>query len=144
MNKFIRQGAASLLGLALAFSAAAHHSAVQFDFAKQVQYTGTVKDFSAINPHMRMTLDWKDAQGKDHEVKFEGHSTNNMYRAGYRKGMVKAGDKVTVNAAPYRDGTEGGYVIAVTTADGQFFGMKGRAQSTQQVGEEVRKQAEGK
>ena len=117
---------------------------MQFDFAKQVQYTGTVKDFSAINPHMRMTLDWKDTQGKDHEVKFEGHSTNNMYRAGYRKGMVKAGDKVTVNAAPYRDGTEGGYVIAVTTADGQFFGMKGRAQSTQQVGEEVRKQAEGK
>jgi hypothetical protein len=143
MNKFIRQGAASLLGLALAFSAAAHHSAVQFDFAKQVQYTGTVKDFSAINPHMRMTLELKDPKGT-HEVKFEGHSTNNMYRAGYRKGMVKAGDTVTVNAAPYRDGTEGGYVIAVTLADGQFFGMKGRAQSTQQVGEEVRKQAEGK
>jgi len=141
MNKFIRYAAAALLGLGVALSAAAHHSAVQFDFAKQVQYTGTVKDFAAINPHMRMTLDWKDAQGKDHEVKFEGHSTNNMYRAGYRKGMVKSGDKITVNAAPYRDGTEGGYVIAVTTADGQFFGMKGRAQQT---GEEVRKQAEGK
>jgi len=141
MNKFIRYAASALLGLGVALSAAAHHSAVQFDFAKQVQYTGTVKDFAAINPHMRMTLDWKDAQGKDHEVKFEGHSTNNMYRAGYRKGMVKSGDKITVNAAPYRDGTEGGYVIAVTTADGQFFGMKGRAQQT---GEEVRKQAEGK
>jgi len=102
-----------------------------------------VKEFSAINPHMRMTLELKDPKGL-HEVKFEGHSTNNMYRAGYRKGMVKAGDTVTVNAAPYRDGTEGGYVIAVTLADGQFFGMKGRAQSTQQVGEEVRKQAEGK
>jgi len=143
MNKFIRRGVASLLGLALTFSAVAHHSAVQFDFAKQVQYTGVVKDFSAINPHMRMTLELKDSKGM-HEVKFEGHSTNNMYRAGYRKGMVKAGDTVTVNAAPYRDGTEGGYVIAVTLADGQFFGMKGRAQSTQQVGEEVRKQAEGK
>jgi hypothetical protein len=143
MNKFIRQGAASLLGLVLAFSAAAHHSAVQFDFGKQVQYTGVVKEFSAINPHMRMTLELKDPKGT-HEVKFEGHSTNNMYRAGYRKGMVKAGDTVTVNAAPYRDGTEGGYVIAVTLADGQFFGMKGRAQSTQQVGDEVRKQAEGK
>ncbi|HXC60910.1 MAG TPA: DUF6152 family protein [Steroidobacteraceae bacterium] len=141
MNKFIRYGAAALLGLGLAFAASAHHSAVQFDFGKQVQYTGTVKEFSAINPHMRMTLDWKDDKGKDHEVKFEGHSTNNMYRAGYRKGMVKSGDKITVNAAPYRDGTEGGYVIAVTTSDGQFFGMKGRAQQT---GEEVRKQAEGK
>ncbi len=145
MNKYIRRGAAALLGLGLALSAAAHHSAVQFDFAKQVQYTGTVKEFSAINPHMRMTLDWKDAQGKDHEVKFEGHSTNNMYRAGYRKGMVKAGDKITVNAAPYRDGTEGGYVIAVTTADGQFFGMKSRSEREAQAnGEAVRRQAEGK
>jgi hypothetical protein len=141
MNKFIRYSAAALLGLGLAFTAAAHHSAVQFDFAKQVQYTGTVKEFAAINPHMRMTLDWKDAQGKEHEVRFEGHSTNNMYRAGYRKGMVKAGDIITVNAAPYRDGTEGGYVIAVSKPDGTFFGMKGRAQAT---GEAVRKQAEGK
>jgi hypothetical protein len=141
MNKFIRYSAAALLGLGMALAATAHHSAVQFDFAKQVQYTGTVKEFAAINPHMRMTLDWKDAQGKEHEVRFEGHSTNNMYRAGYRKGMVKAGDIITVNAAPYRDGTEGGYVIAVSKPDGTFFGMKGRAQAT---GEAVRKQAEGK
>ncbi len=116
---------------------------MQFDFARSVAYKGVVKEFAAINPHMRLLISVKDAKGT-HDIKFEGHSTNNMYRAGYRKGMVKSGDKVTVNAAPYRDGTEGGYVIAVTTADGQFFGMKGRAQSTQQVGEEVRKQAEGK
>jgi hypothetical protein len=139
--KTFRSIAIAALSLCLIGTVAAHHSAVQFDFAKQVQYTGTVKEFAAINPHMRMTLDWKDEKGKEHEVKFEGHSTNNMYRAGYRKGMVKAGDKITVNAAPYRDGTEGGYVIAVTTADGQFFGMKGRAQQT---GEETRRQAEGK
>jgi len=131
--------------LALAPAAFAHHSAVQYDFTKLVEIKGKVTQFAAVNPHMRMTLEVQNPDGKGtHEVKLEGHSTNNMYRAGYRKGMVKAGDTVTVNAAPYRDGTEGGYVIAVTLADGQFFGMKGRAQSTQQVGEEVRKQAEGK
>ena len=58
--------------------------------------------------------------------------------------MVAAGQTVTVNAAPYRDGTEGGYVIAVTLADGTFFGMKGRAQDAQRTGEEVRRQAEGR
>ncbi len=34
-----------------------------------------------------------------------------MYRNGYRKGMVKVGDVITVNAAPLRDGSEGGYVV---------------------------------
>jgi Family of unknown function (DUF6152) len=146
MNIRIRSFVIAALALGLTGTVAAHHSAVQFDFSKQVQYTGTVKEFAAINPHMRMTLELKDAKGI-HEVKFEGHSTNNMYRAGYRKGMVKSGDTITVNAAPYRDGTEGGYVIAVTKADGQFFGVKGRAQAAPgapSAGEEVRRQAEGR
>jgi len=141
--KSLRSIAIAAFSLCLIGTVAAHHSAVQFDFAKQVQYTGVVKEFAAINPHMRMTLELKDAKGT-HEVKFEGHSTNNMYRAGYRKGMVQAGDTITVNAAPYRDGTEGGYVIAASKPDGTHFGVKGRAQTVQQTGEEVRKQAEGR
>ncbi|MEO6102713.1 MAG: DUF6152 family protein [Pseudoxanthomonas sp.] len=143
--KSLRYIAAPALTLCLAVSASAHHSAVQFDFGKQVQYTGTVKQFSAINPHMRMTIAVKNPTSTGtHEVKFEGHSTNNMYRSGYRRDMVKVGEIVTVNAAPFRDGIEGGYVIAVTMADGTFFGAKGRAQDAQRTGDEVRRQAEGR
>src|SRR5690606_14236380 len=128
----------------VAGTAIAHHSAVQFDFGKQVSYTGTVKDFAAINPHMRLVVELKDAKGT-REVRFEGHSTNNMYRSGYRKGMVKVGDTLTVHAAPFRDGTEGGYVISATLADGRFFGMQSRsAREAATVGEEVRRQAEGR
>jgi len=142
MNPVFRIAALAALGLAL--PAVAHHSAVQFDFTKNVKYTGVVKEFAAINPHMRLVIDVKDDKGV-HEVKFEGHSTNNMYRAGYRKGMVKAGDTVTVSAAPLRNGELGGYVIGVSMADGSFFGVQPRnsAQATQ-AGEEARKQAEGK
>ena len=128
----------------VAGAALAHHSAVQFDFAKSVSYTGTVKDFAAINPHMRLVIELKDAKGT-REVRFEGHSTNNMYRSGYRKGMVKVGDKLTVNAAPFRDGTEGGYVISANLADGRAFGMQSRsAREAQAAGEETRRQAEGR
>ena len=127
--KSLRYIAITAFTLCLAAAAGAHHSAVQFDFGKQVQYTGVVKEFSAINPHMRMTLELKNASGAGtHEVKFEGHSTNNMYRAGYRKGMVSAGQTVTVNAAPYRDGTEGGYVIAVTLQDGDIVVQTSRGE----------------
>jgi hypothetical protein len=114
---------AAVLAAACMVPAMAHHSAVQFDFAKSVAYTGVVKEFAAINPHMRLLIAVKDAKGT-HDIKFEGHSTNNMYRAGYRKGMVKVGDTVTVNAAPLRDGAEGGYVVSVELADGQFFGQR--------------------
>jgi hypothetical protein len=114
---------AVLAALACVAPATAHHSAVQFDFTKSVAYKGVVKEFAAINPHMRLLISVKDAKGT-HDIKFEGHSTNNMYRAGYRKGMVKVGDTVTVNAAPLRDGTEGGYVVSVELADGQFFGQR--------------------
>jgi hypothetical protein len=127
MSKFrsplLALGVSALAAIGCMAPASAHHSAVQFDFAKSVSYKGVVKEFAAINPHMRLLITVKDAKGT-HDIKFEGHSTNNMYRAGYRKGMVNVGDTVTVNAAPLRDGTEGGYVVSVELADGQFFGQR--------------------
>jgi hypothetical protein len=117
---------------------AAHHSAQQFDFGKTASVTGVVKKFQAINPHMRLVLAVSDARGT-REVAFEGHSTNNMYRAGYRDGMIKVGDKITVFIAPLRDGSEGGYVTAATIADGRRFGAQSRAEQ-----EAERAKAEGR
>jgi hypothetical protein len=114
---------ATVAALVAAPLALAHHSAVQYDFSKLQEIKGTVKQFTAANPHMRMTLEVKDAKGS-HEVKFEGHSTNNMYRNGYRKGMVNVGDAVTVNVAPLRSGDEGGYVLGATAANGDYFGVR--------------------
>ena len=67
-----------------------------------------------------------DAKGA-RDVEFEGHSTNNMYRQGYRQGMVKVGDVITVNVVPMKDGTDGGFVRSATTKDGKFFGQQARA-----------------
>jgi Family of unknown function (DUF6152) len=145
MKTFFHKAALVLATLATA-AAWAHHSAVQFDFAKSVTYTGVVKDFAAINPHMRLVVELSDAKGT-RTIRFEGHSTNNMYRNGYRKGMVKVGDTVTVTAAPLRDGTEGGYVIGAQVGKDQYFGMRPRGaapQDVQRVGEETRRAAEGR
>ena len=122
----------------LATAVAAHHSAQQFDFGRSVAISGVVKRFQSINPHMRLVLSVTDAKGT-REIAFEGHSTNNMYRAGYRDGMIKVGDKVTVYVAPLRDGSDGGYVTAASTADGRRFGPQSRAEQ-----ERERAKAEGK
>ncbi|MFO7325432.1 MAG: DUF6152 family protein, partial [Pseudomonadota bacterium] len=76
MKQIIRTMTLAVAALA-AGAAMAHHSAVQFDFTRQVSYTGVVKDFAAINPHMRLVIELNDEKGK-REVRFEGHSTNNM------------------------------------------------------------------
>ena len=130
---------ALLFGLACS-SAQAHHSAVQYDFTKQAAVTGVVKEFAAKNPHLLITLEVTNDKGP-HLVQFEGHSLNNMYRDGYRKGMVAIGDKITVNTAPLKSGAEGGYVVSVVTAKDEFFGM--RSTSAQDAAK-VQAAAEGK
>src|SRR5262245_43416211 len=99
---------AAVLGLLATVPARAHHSAIQFDFQKPVQVTGVVTRFQASNPHMRLTLRINDAKGS-REIAFEGHSTNNMYRGGYRDKMIQVGDTITVTIAPLKDGSDGGY-----------------------------------
>jgi hypothetical protein len=116
----------------------AHHSAIQFDFTNTKTMSGVVKKFRAINPHMQLVLHVKDEKG-ERDITFEGHSTNNMYRAGYRDNMIKVGDTITVYIAPLRDGSDGGYVTAAVTASGVRFGARSRAELARE-----RERAEGK
>jgi hypothetical protein len=87
---------------------------------------------------MQLVLHVKDDKG-ERDVVFEGHSTNNMYRAGYRDNMIKVGDTITVYIAPLRDGSGGGYVTAAVTASGVRFGALSRAEQARE-----REKAEGR
>jgi hypothetical protein len=101
--------------------AAAHHSAARFDLAiRDRMVTGIVKEFTPANPHTKIVIEVTDERGT-RDVEFEGHSLNNYYRAGWRQGMVKVGDKITLNAAPTKDGSDGGYALGVIAADGTRF-----------------------
>lgn len=106
---------------------AAHHSAAQYDLTRTVEVTGVVQQFQAINPHIRVVLRVTDANG-ERDIEFEGHSVNNMHRAGYRDGMVKVGDRITVYFGPMRNGSDGGYIAAVLTASGKRFGQRFHAE----------------
>jgi hypothetical protein len=100
----------------------AHHSAAMFDFSRTDQLTGLVKEIRVINPHMTLTLDVADANGT-HNIDFEGHSSNNFYRVGWRPGMIQVGDRIVVKFAPRKDGHDGGFVIGFTTAQGREIGF---------------------
>ncbi|HEY5568497.1 MAG TPA: DUF6152 family protein [Gammaproteobacteria bacterium] len=113
--------AASIVAVALPFAASAHHSAAEYDLSIRDHYvTGIVKEFKPANPHTKIVLEVTDEKGA-RDIEFEGHSQNNFYRSGWRVGLVKVGDEITVQAAPPRDGSDGGYVLGVIAADGTKF-----------------------
>ncbi len=112
---------ALLLATAFTTPARAHHSAARFDLTiRDHMVTGIVKEWKPANPHTKIVLEIADEKGK-RNVEFEGHSLNNYYRGGWREGMVKPGDKITLIAAPTKDGTDGGYALGVIAADGTRF-----------------------
>ena len=112
---------AVLISVGLCAPALAHHSAAQFDLSIRDNHVpGVVKVFEPANPHTRIVLEITDEKGT-RDVEFEGHSRNNYFRSGLRPDMVHVGDKVTLIAAPMRDGSDGGYVLGVILADGTQF-----------------------
>jgi Family of unknown function (DUF6152) len=113
---------ATLLMISIGIPATAHHSAAAQDFTKRVEVDGVVKSWRIMNPHGKLVVQVTDAKGT-REIELETHSRNNVYRSGYRDGMVKAGDKIKVFIAPNRDGSDGGYVVAFETASGAKVGL---------------------
>jgi hypothetical protein len=113
---------AIVLLISMAVSVTAHHSAAAQDFTKRVEMQGVVKSWSIMNPHGKLVVQVSDAKGT-RAIEYETHSRNNVYRAGYRDGMIKAGDKIKVFIAPNRDGSDGGYLVAFETAAGERVGL---------------------
>jgi len=108
---------ASLI-LALAGAASAHHSFAMFDQSKQVTISGTVKEFQWSNPHAFIEI--LDPQQKTWSI--ELNSPNNLIRQGWKRTVLKPGDKVSVVMNPLRNGSPGGLFNAVTLADGKVLG----------------------
>ena len=108
--------------ISIGIPATAHHSAAGQDFTKRVEMQGVVKSWQIMNPHGKLVIQVTDAKGT-RAITLETHSRNNVYRAGYRDGMIKANDKIKVYVAPNRDGTDGGYLVAFETAAGDKVGL---------------------
>ncbi len=111
--------AAVLAGAAaLAAPAAAHHSFAMFDKKKTVTLKGTVKEFQWVNPHSWLHVNVPGADGKVVEWKIEGRSPNVLSRRGWRRDLIKAGDKVSVVIYPMKDGSAMGAIVRVTLPNG--------------------------
>ena len=85
----------------------AHHSfAAEYDRNKPIKFTGKVTKVEWMNPHIYFYVDVKDeATGKVINYACEGGAPNGLYRNGWRKDSLKAGDTVTVDGWKAKDGS---------------------------------------
>jgi hypothetical protein len=110
-----------VLGLALtAIPLAAHHSfAAEFDGSKQITLTGIVTKVDWVNPHAYIYVDVKGEDGTVVNWGIETGAPNALYRQGWRKGDLKAGDTVTFSAFLAKDGSHTAAAREVKLPDGR-------------------------
>ena len=113
----------ALLALVLAQPILAHHSfAVFFDDTWTVTITGTVAEFRFLNPHGVIRLDVVDKAGVKQVWKAETNSPSILERRGWTKDSVKAGQVITIDGWPARDGSNYLRMRSAKHADGKPVG----------------------
>jgi hypothetical protein len=121
MKKILFTACATLV----ASAAIAHHSGAMFDSTKQIEYTGTVKEFQYTNPHSWLMVNVKGEDGKEVLWGFEAEGPSTLKQAGIERSTFKPGETVTVLASPMKDGRPAGAWRRVTTvADGKVYGAR--------------------
>jgi hypothetical protein len=91
--------------LAAAPAALAHHSiGGEFDNAREVTVTGTVKEFALINPHTYIVIAVdRDGAMQDWTLTF-GPATKLIRGSGFTPATLVSGDTVTATGRPARKG----------------------------------------
>jgi Family of unknown function (DUF6152) len=112
---------AACVGLLLAaVPLVAHHSfAAEFDASQPVTVKGTVVKMDWVNPHSHLSFDVKAEDGSIQHWSAECLPPNGLYRQGWRKDSVKAGDEISVTGFKAKDGSNYMWASSVSTADGR-------------------------
>lgn len=120
----MRRALVTSLALATLFAAdpaRSHHSNVAYEVTKVITVTGVVKQFEWVNPHTWLHLVVDDGKGGKVEWAAEGRAPGILRRAGWTRGSLEAGETVTVDMSPAKDGSRTAIIARVTKADGTIL-----------------------
>jgi Family of unknown function (DUF6152) len=106
MRRYLLAVSGLCTGLLLAaIPLAAHHSfAAEYDNNKPIKFSGKVTKVEWMNPHIYVYVDAND-NGKTVNYAVEGGAPNGLYRQGWRKDTLKAGDPISIEGFLAKDGS---------------------------------------
>jgi len=112
---------ATLVLLASAASAAAHHSfAAEFDINRPIKLTGAVTKIEWTNPHAWVFVDAKDDKGVTQNWAIELVGINDLLRLGWGRDKVKTGDVISIDGFGAKNGTNTVNAASVSLANGEL------------------------
>jgi hypothetical protein len=98
----------------LSGSVMAHHGVAGYDMTKTITLHGTVSKFDWSNPHVVVFVDAKNDSGEMQHWTIEFAAPVHMARAGWSKNAMKAGDDITIDTHPSRNGAPIGISSTIT------------------------------
>ena len=106
MRRYLLAVSGLCTGLLLsAIPLVAHHSfAAEYDNNKPIKFSGKVTKVEWMNPHIYVYVDAND-NGKTVNYAVEGGAPNGLYRQGWRKDTLKAGDPISIEGFLAKDGS---------------------------------------
>jgi hypothetical protein len=97
----------------------AHHGTAAYETTKLTTVKGTATDFKFINPHVEITVEAKDDNGKIEKWLGEANSPNVLSRHGWSKEIIKPGDQITVIGYRAKNGSYTLRLQKVVLSNGQ-------------------------
>jgi hypothetical protein len=115
------------ISILLSSPAWGHHSYAMFDGSKTLTVSGTVAKLEWSNPHVYIWIYVPNARSPTgHDLYgFSTASTNVLSRHGWSRNTLKAGEKVSVDYWPLKDGRTGGQFVRAVHDDGRVTWGRG-------------------
>jgi hypothetical protein len=99
----------------------AHHGAASFDSGKTVMVNGTVTEYVWSNPHVLVKVDAKDDSGNIAHWVLEAWNPVTQTSRGWSKNTFKAGDEVSLDITPAKNGAPVGEIRGRIVINGKEF-----------------------
>ena len=110
---------AGLLVPAIGLQSAAHHSfAAQYNSDDPVEFDGVVTRVEWKNPHAHFYVDVSGPDGTVENWDMELASPNMLVRNGWKRDLLKQGDRIHVTGSRANDGTNTAATSLITLPDG--------------------------